>query len=230
MEQEKFLKIDPHTHSKGISLCSIVDVKEIIDKRRTAGYDGIVLTNHCQPWYYPAEEHKNYVERVIEEYLRAKAYGEEVGVRVYLGLEVTTLQSRYADWLLYGVTEDFLRSTPCLYACTQQELFALCEEAGILMIQAHPYRGEKSPSDPRYMHGVEINCTDGDIQKKSLVEEFAAKNNLLVTCGTDFHGREGEVMGGIFLPSSCVTAVELAAHLRESEKCYFITKRENFKL
>ncbi len=227
---EKLLKIDPHTHSKGISLCSEADVKGIIDMRESAGYDGIVLTNHCQPWYYPAEEHKNYIERAIEEYHRAKAYGESKNFRVYLGIEVTLLQPQYADWLLYGVTEEFLRNSPCLYQLSQKQLFEICEQAGILLVQAHPYRGEQRPGDPNYMHGIEINCTAGDAEKAALVEAFAAENHLLVTCGTDFHGVERETIGGIFLPEACQTATDLAAYLKQGKKCYFLTKSEKSTL
>ncbi len=30
--------------------------EQIIDEKIRLGYDGAILTNHCQPWYYPAEE------------------------------------------------------------------------------------------------------------------------------------------------------------------------------
>ncbi len=220
---DALLKIDPHTHSKGISQCSVADYREIIDGRKRAGYDGIFLTNHCQPWYYPPAEHKQFIERVIEEFLRAKAYGEGQDFRVYLGIEITTVDPTYADWLLYGVTEEFLRATPCLYECPQERLFAFCEEAGVLMIQAHPYRGGGLPRNPKYMHGVEINCTAIDVPKAELVVAFAKENGLLVTCGTDYHGEEREVLGGIYVPKHCQTAQEVAKYLREN-KCYFCSK------
>ncbi len=213
---EEKLKIDPHVHSKGISLCSRVTVEEIIDEKKRLGYDGMVLTNHCQPWYYPPEEHKNYVERVIEEFERAKAYGEERDFRVYLGLEVTLREPHYADWLLYGVTEEFLRRSPCLYRLTQKELFERCEEVGALLIQAHPFREGQSPCAPVYMHGVEINASKGDLGKAALVEDFARAHDLLVTCGTDYHGREQTYFGGIYLPKTCLTAADVAAHVRQS--------------
>jgi hypothetical protein len=221
---ETWIKIDPHVHSKGVSLCSRLTCEEIIDSKRALGYDGAVLTNHCQRWYYPAEEHKYFIERVIEEFSRGKAYADKVGFRWYLGIEVSLDDPHYADWLLYGVTEEFLRATPCLYNLSQKELFDLCEEWGIVLIQAHPFR--QSPCDPRYMHGVERNCSSGDLDKTELVEEFAKQHGLLVTCGTDYHFTENNYFGGIFVPKSCTTAKELAEYLRRAGEVTVFANKE----
>lgn len=210
---EKMLKIDPHVHSNGISHCSHVTCEEIIDEKIRLGYDGAVLANHCQAWYYPQEEHGAFIERVLEDFARGKAYADKKGFRFYLGLEVTLDEPHYADWLLYGVTEDFLRKTPCLYTLTQKELFELCEENGVLLVQAHPFR--QSPCDPNFMHGVEINCSDGDLDKIPLVEEYAKQHALLITCGTDYHFVERTYRGGVYLPESCHTAVDMAKYIRE---------------
>ncbi len=211
---EKFIKIDPHVHSKAISRCSHVTCEEIIDEKIKLGYDGAILTNHCQEWYYPKEEHKNYIEQVLEDFARGKAYADKKGFRLYLGLEVTLNEPHYADWLLYGVTEEFLRATPCLYTLSQEELFTLCEENGVLLVQAHPFR--QSPGDPNFMHGVEINCSDGDLDKIPLVEEFAKAHDLLVTCGTDYHFTSRIYHGGIYIPETCQTAADIAAHIRKT--------------
>ena len=187
---ENFIKIDPHVHSNEISRCSHVTCEQIIDQKIELGYKGAVLTNHC------------------------KAYADKKGFRFYLGLEVSLHEPHYADWLLYGVTEEFLRKTPCLYKLSQKELFQLCEENGVLLVQAHPFR--QSPCDPNFMHGVEINCSDGDLDKIPLVEEFASRHDLFVTCGTDYHFIERTYHGGIYLPDTCQTAADIAAYIRKT--------------
>ncbi len=223
---KKTLKIDMHVHSKGISLCSKVSCQTIVDEKLRVGYDGAVLTNHCQPWYYPPAEHSYFIERVIEEFYRGKEYADKKGFRLYLGLEVT-IPNPYGDWLLYGVTEDFLRRSPCLYQLTQKQLFELCEENGILLVQAHPFRNGCVLGDPRYMRGMEINCTPGDFEKASFVKEFTEKYNLLVTCGTDYHGIERETLGGILLPSECTTAAEIAAYIRAVKNVKIVQNEKN---
>lgn len=210
--EKKFIKIDPHVHSKGVSTCSHISCEEIIDKKIRLGYDGAILTNHCQAWYYPKSEHKSYVERVIEKFRRGKMHAEKKGFRLYLGLEVTLMDPHYADWLLYGVTEEFLRASPCLYTLTQKEMYELCEKWGIVLVQAHPYR--QTPCDPKYMHGVEMNCSSIDLDKGALVEDFAKEHDLLITCGTDDHHITNEYVGGIFLPAFCHTAKDVAKYFR----------------
>ncbi len=220
------MKIDMHVHSNGISLCSKVSCQTIIDEKIRLGYDGAVLTNHCQPWYYPAEEHKSFVERVIEEFHRGKKYAEEKDFRFYLGLEIT-LSSPYADWLLYGVTEEFLRHSPCLYQLTQKELFELCKAWGVLLVQAHPFRQGCTLGASQYMHGVEINCTPIDLDKVGLVESFAEAHGLLVLCGTDYHATDRTYFGGTYLPKDCQTAADVAEYLRNAKSVKIFQNDEN---
>ena len=109
MDFKDYLKIDMHVHTKGVSKCSRVSVEEAIDLKSADGYDGMVLTNHCQSHYYPPEEHDKYICSVLEEYERGAKYAREKGFVFILGLEVTVRDPFYSDWLLYGVTEDFLK-------------------------------------------------------------------------------------------------------------------------
>ena len=97
-------------------------------------------------------------------------------------------EPHYTDWLLYGITEEFLLKSPCFFTLFQKELFDYCQQYGVVMIQAYPYR--QSPCEPKYMHGVEINCSDGDLDKITLVEDFAKAHNLLVACGLSFCGTD----------------------------------------
>ncbi len=218
------LKIDTHVHSKAISQCSIVDCKTIVDEKKRLGYDGAILTNHCQSWYYPPQEHACYVERVIEEYRRGKEYADSQGFRLYLGLEVTIGDPNYTDWLLLGATEEFLRSTPCLYRRTQKELFELCEKNGVLLVQAHPYRGGDGAGDPRYMHGIELNGTARDLPTFPRIREFAKANGLFVTCGTDYHDVEKTYFGGIYIPESCATSSDIVKYICENKGVTLFTE------
>ncbi len=218
------LKIDTHVHSNGVSQCSVVDCKTIIDQKRKLGYDGAILTNHCQPWYYEAAEQDKYIDRVLEEYRRGKKYADKKKFRLYLGLEVTLIDKRYTDWLLIGVTEEFLRSAPCLYKLSQKKLFELCEKNGVLLVHAHPYRSDGEPGDPQYMHGIELNASTWDIATFPRVREFAKANGLFVTCGTDYHDVDKTYFGGIYIPESCETVVDIARYIRENKGVTLFTE------
>lgn len=216
------IAIDTHTHSSGVSRCSRVTPKELIDQKIEQGYDGIVLTNHCQPWYYPAEEHKQYVESVIAEYRAAKAYGDKVGFRVLLGVEVTILNPAAYDMLIYGVTEEMLRASSCLYQMTQKELFDFCNKYGALLVHAHPLRlsfeGKKEGiANPAYIHGTEINCTPKDLVLKDELLQVAKENELLVTCGTDYHAPDRTFRGGMYVPDTVYTSTDFAEYLKSTK-------------
>lgn len=224
---DKLLRIDPHVHSSGISLCSGVDYKQIVREKKALGYDGVILTNHCQKWYYPQEEHAAFIERFIQEYKDGAAYAETQNFRFWLGIEVTLHEPHYADWLLYGVTEDFLRGSPCLYTLTQKELFEYCDRYGVLMVQAHAFREGHSPCDPQYMHGIEINCNERDIGNVAKVEEFAAKHKLIVTCGVDYHCPAHDYFGGMLVGADCDSSVDFVREIRRNGKTrVFLQKNE----
>ena len=211
---EKKLKIDAHTHSNGVSFCSRVSVEEIIDEKIRLGIDGIVLANHCQEHYYPPEKHYEYIEKVIAEYQKAKEYGDKRNFLVMLGIEVSIFIPSYNDWLLYGITEEFLRSTPCLYRLDQRSLFELCESNGVLLVQAHPFRNSGWGIN-EYMHGVEVNCSPSDLPKKEEVIALASEKKLFVTCGTDFHNFDRPNCGMV-IPSHIKTSVDFATYLKSA--------------
>jgi hypothetical protein len=209
------IKIDTHIHSNGVSFCSQVSSEQIIDEKLRLGIDGIILTNHCQSHYYPPEKHDEYIEKVIAEFNRAKEYGEKKNFLVMLGLEVSIFEPSYNDWLLYGVTEEFLRSSPCFYQLNQRSLFELCEKNGILLVQAHPFRNSGWGVN-ELMHGAEVNCSPGDLPLKDEVIEIACARNLTVTCGTDYHSSDRPNCGMV-VPDFIKTSVDFANYLKTTD-------------
>ena len=218
------IKIDAHVHSSGVSKCSVTTCQQIVDIKKAQGYDGVILTNHCQSWYYEPPFHAAFMRKAVEEYHAMRAYASTLDFRVLLGLEVTLLKPVLSDWLLYGATEAFLLQSPCLHALTQKELFRYCEENGVVMVQAHPFRHGGAIKERmlntsvEHMHGIEINCTPCDLENWEAVTETAEKYNLLVTCGTDFHAADRTFRGGMFVPNWVNTAEDFGKHLKETPK------------
>ena len=212
------MKIDPHVHTKGISLCSRVNYRDAIDEKKRAGYDALVLTNHCQPWYYQEHERLDWVQKFLTEYNQAKNYGRAQGLKVFLGVEVSVSVPHWCDFLLYGVNEDFFYSSRSLFDLSQSQLFEYCNLNGVVMVQAHPFREGHSPADPEFMHGVEINLRPLDFLKREMVEEFAKKHNLLITCGSDYHSVLQDEFGGMIIPDSITDSFEMAKFLLESNE------------
>ena len=231
---ENYRKIDMHVHSSGMSLCSRVSVEEIVDCKKRLGYDGAVLVNHCQSWYYPKDEHKSFMEKLIKEYERGKAYADRQNFLFLLGVEVTIVDPFYSDWLLYGGEKDAFLRSPCLYELNQKQLFAFCEENDILLLQAHCYRPNAAPNydmrpaDPAYMHGLEVNCDKRDVDNRERCHSFAEEHGKILTCGTDYHHANNEYRGGTYLPDWVKTNADLKKYLRGTDKTFYFMEEKNF--
>ena len=210
------IKIDLHTHALPISKCSKLTCRELIDLKIKQGYGGMVLTDHCLFAYYSPMPYKEYVEEVIQVFNDACEYGKKYDFIVFLGLEVT-IQNPYGDWLLYGVTEEFLRGTPPLSELSQKELYEVCKEANVLMVAAHPFRGGEFSRELPYMDGVELNCFPTDYEKRQQVFAFGKEKGFLLTCGTDCHGEDERFCGGILIPKSIKNSVELAEYIKTTK-------------
>lgn len=207
------MKIDPHVHSSGASYCSVITCKGIVDNKKAAGYGAAVLTNHCQLHYFYPKDQAEWCERFIKEWEEGKKYADKNKFKLFFGIEVTIQDPLFSDWLLYGATPEFLRRAPCLYMLDQRQLFDLCNDNGIFLVQAHPYRESPSPCIARYMHGIEINCTPIDYAKKQKVINFANEFALPITCGTDYHSSENKAKGGMVVPDDINDSQSFARYL-----------------
>ena len=125
-------KIETHLHTSPVSVCSRLTAEAAAEKYRKCGFDAVILTNHYSRSYIestPATE-KEWLERFITGYYEMKKECESRGMEAWLGAEVSlfapyaqyerdrfpmeVLEKNYADYLLVGVTEKFLRETPML--------------------------------------------------------------------------------------------------------------------
>ena len=210
------MKIDTHTHSMGISLCSRISYERLIDSKKSLGYDGAILTNHCQSHYYAPEMQDQWLECFIKEYNSAAEYAAKRNFKLFFGMEVTLSSPKFADYLLFGLTESVLRSVKCcMYNMTQKQLFSFCEDNGMLLIQAHPLRHSDCPSDPAFLHGLEINCQPNDLIFAEKIVKFAEDAGLFVTCGTDYHHDSMTFRGGMIFDDKAETSPDLAAEMRK---------------
>lgn len=231
---EKYLKFDGHVHSKGISLCSLVDYKQLVDDKKKQGYDGIILTNHCKSEYYPPQKQNEYIKKLVDEFNKCYEYAKGKGLKVIFGIEITT-QKPFFDWLLYGITEEILLKMPCLYELNQEELFNLCNEYGVVLVRAHPLRKQTSYvatqgfGDTSLMHGIEINCSPSDVSGDEVlnVDTILAevnKKGLVVSCGTDYHADNNKFLGGMLLPDYVETSQDFGEYLRKTDQIILFFK------
>ena len=151
-------RFDTHVHTDETSHCGKVPGEEMVRLYAEAGYSGFVMTDHynrysmqvhgCQT---PEEE----VETFLKGYRAAKAKGDEIGFDVLPGMELQP-DGAYNEYLLYGLTEEFLYAHPHIYEEDLLTLRRLATENDILIFQAHPYRPGLTRAMPGFLDGVEV--------------------------------------------------------------------------
>lgn len=212
------LLCDMHCHSSGISTCCRISYKQAIDEAKAVGFSALVLTNHYCSAYTKNTPFEEWVEKYVEEYRSAKAYGVSVGVKIFFGVEITVNFNPQVHLLLYGISPEQLKNATKLYEKSLSELYAYAKENGFTLIQAHPFRNGTTVLDTNLLDGVEINCHPlyDDTHSKELID-IAQKNGISVTCGCDYHGDVCyRPQGGMSIPDEIDSEKKLAEYLKNT--------------
>lgn len=199
-------KTELHCHSSDVSACARVDANTIIEKFTGAGYSTLVLSNHLHPWthcHIKSESWQELVDKYIDAYnnLKSKAQGK---LNILLGCELRVKENSN-DYLIFGITEEFLRAHENLLDMNIWDIHKLTSENGMLLIQAHPFRDGMSVTNPKALDGVEVfNGHKGHDSRNEIAEAWANKFSLIKTSGTDFHYDYAPANAGIMTENEIV--------------------------
>lgn len=139
MESHKF---DMHVHTRETSKCGKLSGKDVAWCYRMAGYQGIMITDHYHKEYFDSLGQMNPREKIecyLSGYRAAKKEGDKIGLDVVLGIEFRNVETE-GDFLVVGITEEFLYQYPAIYKLPLRQAFKLFHDHGMLVIQAHPIR------------------------------------------------------------------------------------------
>ena len=165
------MKLDLHLHTSRRSPDSVIDPREVAERGRLAGLDGVVITEHDQLW--PEDE--------LDE-LRAAASG----FLILAGVEVT---ARDGDLLCYGVTSlaRLKRGTRWRDVCAE------VHAQGGAVVAAHPYRWGQDfdalvRKENAELDGVELVSNNMDSHLRRLTAQYHANHPKLAGLGnSDAH-------------------------------------------
>lgn len=220
-----------HAHVKEVSTCAGSDAKKLWECYADTNYSGIVLTDHMNESTFIREgladapwEEK--VKHFLSGYNAVKElFGDRMNI--ILGMEIN-FYHHPNDYLIYGVTEEFLLSHGDLMAMAPENFSKLCHENGLLMIQAHPFRRNTKVEDWKLLDGYEIfNGNPRHYSCNPIAEAWAKHHNKsIVTSGSDFHEPEDTGHGGIYFEKEIKTSQELVEELRKGN---YTLKKDKFK-
>lgn len=204
-------KYELHCHTKEVSRCGAVPAAEIVKMYKEKGYDGIVITDHYSPMTFnPANvwRPQTAVDFYTKGYKEAlKAAGEDF--TVLLGMELRYYATAN-DFLVYGVSEDFLRNSGNLMAMYPRRFHNLAKKNGMIVVQAHPFREWMIRINPKHLDGAEVFNGKSTKEQNKKSFDWAAENNMKVlTCGSDFHRERNLAKGGIITETPIKTNDDL---------------------
>ncbi len=210
-------KTELHCHSSEVSGCSSVDVHDVVEKYIAHGYTTLVLTNHL----WSGDDFEAYTRRVDSVFKTCDKAREAAGDRLIVldGVELRLEDEN--DYLLIGVTKDFLLSEPGLSDLPAYRLREKASKHGILVIEAHPLRYGHVLRHPSEVDGYEV--FNGHPEQRShndamatLTDELRAEGKIL-TSGTDHHDGHHKPNAGIATEAPITTLEELVSILKSGK-------------
>jgi predicted metal-dependent phosphoesterase TrpH len=188
-----------------VSRCAEATPREQAKAYKERGYAGIIVTDHFLNGNTGCPKGLSWADAMTffcSGYEAAKAEGDKLGLDVFFGLEYAV---RGTEFLLYGLTPEFLFNHPGMDTLSAAQISALTRSAGGYVAQAHPYRSawwieRPYPVDPGLIDGIEtFNAGNFDPEINALAHEFAELNRLPAQSGTDSHFAEQPFTGGVAL-------------------------------
>lgn len=185
---------DLHIHTRRFSGCSFIQSEEIIDQARSAGLDGLALTEHGMRW--PDAEF-NKLQKAAADFGIVFINGQEIHARDAEGRSE-------GEYLIFGLKRSLIKTKNAL------DLAQIVHNEGGVIIAAHPYklsRGGKShyygAGDLIYklpLDAIELCHPDHSDIAMNKVKQAMQQLNLPGTGGSDAHK--------ILNIGSCVTLFE----------------------
>lgn len=211
-------KTELHLHTSPASPCADLTPREVADRYISYGYTTVVLTNHYSASVNDCtgERWEDRVAYYLRDYHELKEYANG-RLNVLLGCELRFPQNSN-DYLVYGLTEDFLREHPDLYTMNVRTFSEFARANGLLLIQAHPFRNGMVITRPEYLDGVEVfNGHSNHHSRNNIALAWAKQYQLIPTSGTDFHHPYHFGTGGILTDAPITSMDQLLKTLRERE-------------
>ena len=200
---------ETHCHTDESSSCGRIPGEETAKMYRDEGYAGIVITDHFNAPTYRhsgANSWDEFIDFNLHGYLEAKKM-ETADFKVFHGLEMRFTKDNDNDYLVFGATEEYLRSHPFIYDFDDfDKFYEMAKKDGLLVFQAHPFRDNMTVTRPEFLDGIEVfNGNKRHDSRCDIALAWSKKFNLRMLSGSDCHEYEDFARGGIVSDVKCET-------------------------
>lgn len=223
-------KYETHLHTYPVSKCAKVSVADTLEFYASEGYAGVFITNHFLDGNINIDSSLPYEDRInfyFSDYEEGVKIGEKLGLRVFLGVE---LSYKGTDFLVWGLDKQWYLEHPEIMDMPKSAELPYLMNAGALVVQAHPYR-EASYIDhirlfPRCVEGAETLNGNRKPFENEMAEAYAAAYGLLRTAGTDNHvGGAARHLAGMICDVPLKDEADFIAHVRAGDMKLFYEER-----
>ncbi len=208
-----------HAHSREVSACAHASAEELVKLYIEKGYDGIVSANHMNTETFPAVNLTDAPWSVKAEHFLSgyRALKEAAGdkIKILLGMEIS-FYGDPNDYLVYGVTEDFIKNNGDLMALGNKAFSSLAHKYGFIFVQAHPFRRSMQIADWTVLDGYEVfNGNPRHDSSNEIAAHWAKLHGSgIITSGSDFHDVDDAITGGIYFNKLISSNAELLEELK----------------
>ncbi len=213
-------KTELHLHSAEVSACATACAEDIVNVYLDAGYSTVVLTNHMSRYTYENNKTQDLSGLSWQEkcdfYMAGyHALREAAGDRlnVLFGMELNP-KLMNCDYLIYGMTEQFMRAHPDLMELPLEELVSLTRAAGMIFCQAHPFRNNMKVTKPELLDAMETHNAHTADFRNDIAERWADNFSLIKLSGSDYHRAAHKAEAGIVTDFPITTNEQLLEVLR----------------
>lgn len=214
-------KYELHCHTDEVSRCATCPAARMVEIYKEKGYSGMVVTDHYSPQTF-LDRHLFAPQKEIDFYLSGyqkalEAAGDDF--TVLFGMELR-FYGNGNDYLVYGITPEFIRKYGNLMKYYPRRFYELCKENDMIFLQAHPFRPYIFRTNPKYLDGCEIyNAKGKDTDINDKAAEWAEKNGMKIRVGgSDLHHEsKADNLSGIITNEKITSNDDLLRILRSGE-------------
>ena len=211
--------LETHVHTAGVSFCATSTPEMVVESYVKAGYHGIISTNHINYCTYKHMEEKSWEEKVayFMTGYHALVKAARGRIDVLLGCEIN-LRGEANDYLVYGVTEEWLLKLGYPREMKLEELSQRVREDGLMIFQAHPFRYGMTIKKETLLDGVEVfNGNPSHDSHNDITELWAKNRGLRRLAGSDYHHPDSVLGAGILTEERVTDNQTLLQILRDGK-------------
>jgi len=213
-------KTELHCHTQESSVkCGKIPAKDIVNSYIDAGYSTLVITDHYGAKHKSSNGISYDINKFLEGYNAAKDAANG-SINIILGMEIN-LSENHNDYLIYGITEDFIKIKPEMYYMGIEEFSNHIHENGLLIYQAHPFRNRMSITSPPFLDGIEsFNAHPRHDSRNSIAKSWADLHKMNTISGSDAHQ----------LPDLCRSGITTEEEIKTNDDLLKILNNNEYKL